>query len=111
MSRGTTLDAGQFNRQLTIENELETPDGYGGHQCQYQADGTLWANIRPASSRSFLRADNESVELTHKIVFRFRTGVSFGTRLRTGSRIFEVLTVRDIDETRRYLECECVERK
>ena len=110
MNRGVNLDAGQFNRQLTIENELEVADGYGGHSCQYQANGAVWANIRPVSARSVFRAENESVELPHKVVFRFRADVAFGTRLRTGSRTFEVLAVRDLDETRRYLECDCVER-
>jgi len=104
------MDAGDFSRQLTVENETELPDGLGGFVNQYQSDGTIWAHIRPVSARQTIRADNDVAEITHRIIFRFRAGIVSGSRLVTGARRFDVLTVRDVDETRRYLECECVER-
>lgn len=110
MSGPKKLDAGQFNRQLTVENEIESADGFGGFVSSYQSDGAVWAHIRPVSTRPVIRGDNDVVEISHKIIFRFRAGITTSTRFVTGTRRFDVQSVRDIDETRRYLECECVER-
>ncbi len=111
MTKIKTYDAGRFNRQLTIENEVELADGCGGYVSRYEAQDTVWAHLCPLRSSSVARADNSVTELTHRILIRFRPNISGTTRFITGSRKFEVQTVRDPDETRRYLECDCIERK
>lgn len=111
MSKIKTYDAGRFNRQLTIENEVEIADGCGGYVSRHEAQDTIWAHICPLRSNNITRADNSVTELSHRILVRFRPNISTATRFVTGSRRFEVEAVRDPDETRRYLECDCVERK
>lgn len=111
MNKIKTYDAGRFNRQLTIENEMELADGCGGFVSRYEPQDTVWAHICPVRSSNVARADNSVVELSHRIIVRFRANISTNTRFVTGSRRFEVEAVRDPDETRRYLECDCVERK
>lgn len=111
MSKIKTYDAGRFNRQLTIENEIEMADGCGGYVSRYKPQDTVWAHVCPVRSATITRADNSVLELSHRILVRFRANISSKTRFVTGSRCFEVQAVRDPDETRRYLECDCVERK
>ena len=111
MRKVKTYDAGRFNRQLTIENEIEIADGCGGYVSRYEAQDAIWAHICPLRSSTSTRADNSVSEVSHRMMVRFRANISTATRFVTGSRRFEVLTVRDPDETRRYLECDCVERK
>lgn len=111
MSKIKTYDAGRFNRQLTIENEIETSDGCGGTLSHYQAQDTVWAHICPLSAGNKTRADNAVTEISHRILVRFRSNISPKTRFVTGSRRFHVEAARDPDETRRYIECDCVERK
>jgi len=110
MSRVKTFDAGRFNRQLIIENEVETADGCGGYYSNYQATDTIWAHICPVGANVNSSADTNENRITHKITVRFRSGVSAGTRFVTGSRRFYVDTVHDPDESGRYLECHAVER-
>jgi len=110
LSSYTHFDAGRFNRQLTVEVEVETPDGGGGFTSAFVAQDTVWAHICPVNARMVDRADTRETEITHQIFMRFRAGISSAVRFVTGTRKFEVLSVRDPDETRRYLECNVIER-
>jgi len=105
-----TYDAGRFNRQLTIENEVELSDELGGFYTHYEAQDTVWAHICPVRAVNSNEADTRVTEISHKITIRFRLGLIKETRFVTCNRRFYVETVRDPDETRRYLECDCVER-
>lgn len=110
MSKLKALDAGRFNRQLTIENQVEVSDGLGGYTKTYEANDAVWAHVCPIGSVIKSEADNQFSEITHKILMRFRAGITTTTRFITGTRRFDVETVRDPDESRRYLECLVVER-
>lgn len=110
MNKLKPIDAGRFSRQLTIENEVEVADGLGGFSKTYQAADTVWAHICPLSVSAMNEADAQVSKVTHRILLRFRAGVSAGSRFVTGTRRFHVETVRDPDETGRYLECMAVER-
>jgi SPP1 family predicted phage head-tail adaptor len=105
------VDAGRFNRQLTIEHEVEVEDGCGGYVTQKQSVGSAWACISPANAKQVTRADNSVVKASHKITLRFNADVMAGACLITGARRFQVELAYDLDETRRYLECLCVEQK
>lgn len=105
----TIIDAGAFNRQLSVENQVSVPDGCGGFTSSYSVDSSLWAHLVPQKANVKVIGRANSVETTHKIMMRFRSGIKPGTRLVTGSRRFEVMTVIDPDETRKYLQCQAVE--
>ncbi len=110
MSGSVIHDAGQFNRQLSIENQINVPDGFGGYARNYVVEGSVWARLCPEVTVLEVAADLKSQKSTHRVVMRFRSGIVAGTRLITGSRTFEVKTVSDPDETRRYLECMVIEK-
>ena len=110
MTRTVNMDAGRFNRQLSIENIVNLPDGFGGFEKQYVIDGSVWAHLCPHRTSVKVLGRTRIQETSHRIFMRFRAGITPGTRLVTGSRRFEVLTVHDPDETGRYLECEVTEQ-
>lgn len=111
MNAPLVIDAGRFNRQLSVEKETEIADGMGGFAKQYQPFTTVWASICPKSAREFFEADNVHAEITHQITIRFLEGIAAGARFVTGSRVFEIISIHDADETRRYLTCNCRERR
>lgn len=104
------IDAGRFNRQLTIENEVNVDDGLGGLSKTFQAEVSVWAHICPVGSALAYKADHPVHEITHRIFLRFHASVGPATRFVTGTRRFYVVHLRDPDETGRYLECEVTER-
>ncbi len=110
MNAPNVIDAGSFNRQLSVENKIEIADGCGGFSRQFQAICTVWAKVSPASARRLERADNAVLQITHIVTLRFNKNIETGSRVVTGSRKFLVLSKRDLDETRRYMVCECQEQ-
>ena len=57
-----------------------------------------------------MRAAQVEEELALAVTVRFRKGLAAGWRLRRGSRTFDVETVRDPDERRRWLVLDVRER-
>ncbi|MEM7214844.1 MAG: phage head closure protein [Pseudomonadota bacterium] len=110
MKQAKVYDAGRFNRQLSIENDVKVSDGLGGFVSQYEVQGSVWAHICPVKATVAVQGDVAEQHVSHRVLMRFRSGISRGTRLVSGSRRFHVVTAKDPDETGRYLECEVAEK-
>lgn len=107
--RAVVFDPGQLTARLQLERLVETADGQGGAMVSFEPVGLVWARVEPLSESREERAGAEIVTVTHRIWLRFRSGVSSGMRLRQGERIFAIRSLRDPDETGRYLVCLCEE--
>lgn len=70
---------------------------------------SVWARIEPVSFLVKEEAAFERGTISHRIWVRFREDIAAGQRFRKGTRVFLVRLVRDPDETRRYLVCQCEE--
>ena len=103
------FDPGQMTARLDLEAPQTDPDGQGGAAVTWQVIASLWARIEPVSSLITEEAGSESGRISHRIWVRFRGDIAAGQRLRKGARIFVVRLVRDPDETRRFLVCQCEE--
>ena len=103
------IDAGRFDRQLTIEVPVEIADGCGGYTTGYSVLDSVWAHICPIRSQPVSSGDTRREVITHAVFIRFRPGVVAGSRFITGSRVFQVVAIHDPDETRRYLQCQVIE--
>jgi SPP1 family predicted phage head-tail adaptor len=99
------MDAGLLNHEMTLEEPVETPDGAGGFTAVWTSVGTLWARLEPLDPAREAWAGRDAAEQTHRITIRFRDDVKQGMRLRKSTRLFPILSVRDADETGRYLIC------
>ncbi|MGD9915905.1 MAG: phage head closure protein [Rhizobiaceae bacterium] len=105
-----SLDPGRFRRALDLEQQVRTPDGAGGFAESWTMLATVFAELTPLAATSTVSADQEVESVTHRVRLRTRTGVSAGMRFREGTRVYEIVTVHDPDETGRYLECRARER-
>lgn len=103
------FDPGSMTARLDLEAPQAVPDGQGGATVAWEVTATLWARIEPVSFVVAEQAAAEAGTISHRIWTRFRDGISAGQRFRKGGRIFLVKLVRDPDETRRYLVCQCEE--
>ncbi len=103
------FDPGSMTARLDLEAPQALPDGQGGATVTWEVTATLWARIEPVAFVVAEQAAAESGTISHRIWVRFRDGISAGQRFRKGARTFLVKLVRDPDETRRYLVCQCEE--
>jgi SPP1 family predicted phage head-tail adaptor len=100
------LDAGLLRCELMLQQASLSPDGMGGFTESWTTVATIFGRLEPVSARSVFGADQRLETLTHHITIRQRDDVSSGMRFVLQDRIFEIITVRDPDETGRYLVCE-----
>lgn len=103
--RAEFIDPGALRTELVLEEQVLTSDGMGGHAASWVEVAVLFARLEPVSAQSGFGADQTIETMTHRVTLRFRDDVRSGMRFRKQARLFEILTVHDSDETRRYLVC------
>jgi SPP1 family predicted phage head-tail adaptor len=105
-----TIDPGQFRTELSLQQANIASDGMGGHAESWSEVAKVFARLEPVSAQSAFQADQTIEIVTHKITLRARNDLASGMRFVLGSRVFEILTVYDPDETGRYLVCRTREK-
>ena len=110
MNSHAFLQAGSFSVRLTLQQRQETDDGAGGFVSAWQDVQPVWARIVPVASIVTQAAANLEAGITHWIYIRASDAVRSGMRFVKGSRLFDIDTVHDPDETGRYRVCKVVER-
>lgn len=100
----------RLNHKLVLEDPQKVDDGAGGFTDNWQALGTLWAQMTPLTGREMARAEMPISAMRYKIVVR---GAPYGApnrpkpeqRFRSGERLFAIEAVADHDPNGRYLVC------
>jgi SPP1 family predicted phage head-tail adaptor len=104
------IEPGALRTELSLQAVTATPDGLGGFAEGWAEVATLFARIEPVAADSIFGADQTLETVTHRITLRHRDGVASGMRFAKGDRVFDILTVHDPDESRRYLVCRTKEQ-
>lgn len=99
------IEPGSLRTELSLEAVTLTEDGAGGHIETWAEVAKVFAKLEPQRAESRFGGDQSLESVTHRITLRFRDLVKSGMRFRWGARLFEIVTVHDPDETRRYLIC------
>ncbi len=103
------IHIGDLRNRMVLEREQRSADGGGGAAVNWQFVATVWAAVKPLSGREKDRYHSLEATLSHRVVLRYRAGVSPGMRLRMGARLFDIHAVFSPDERRRWLFCLCRE--
>jgi SPP1 family predicted phage head-tail adaptor len=93
-------DPARFNRRLSLEAPVETPDGAGGVTRGFEQVATVWAEITPTSARTEFFAAHLGADVTHRIVIRAPRELSVQHRFADGARLFRIVSFRDSDDRR-----------
>ena len=108
---GMFVDPGRLNARLTLETPTETSDGQGGIAGGWTFVAALWARIEPLRGVSVEVAGADLAPVTHRITIRYRDDVRHAMRFVYRRRALLIRAVRDPDESRRYLVCDCEENR
>jgi SPP1 family predicted phage head-tail adaptor len=100
---------GKLHHRLTLEAPVETADGGGGAVKNWQLVATLWGQIEPMSGAESSFGEQLEAGGTHRITLRYNPAVSPLNRLRFGARIFDILSVLNLDEKNQWFVCQCHE--
>ena len=103
--------AGKLNRRITIQSPSTTTDAFGSPVATWTYVVTTWASIAaPTSKEVYALGAGFTAQITHKIVIRYREGITSAMRIKYRSRIFQVQAVSDPNEDRVRLVLMCLER-
>ena len=105
------VSLGHLRHRLLIEAAHDVSDGAGGVIRTYTPGPNIWAAVFPISGKSEFIIDRRNMNITHKIILRWRADLTQDMRLRHHNRCFLILAIWDQDEQKRFLVCLCEEVK
>jgi SPP1 family predicted phage head-tail adaptor len=86
-------------------------DEGGGFTESWVTVATLSADLRPIGGDERYETDRLAGRITHEVSLRYRAGVVPAMRFRKATRIFHIVSVIDVEERKRWLNCLCEERE
>lgn len=99
------IEPGALRTEFSLQTVTAVADGLGGFGEDWTEIATVFARIEPLAADSRFGADQTLETVTHRITLRHRSTVRSGMRFARAGRVFDIVTVRDPDETDRYLVC------
>lgn len=103
------VSSGQLTRLVTIQERMESDDGGGGQDVVFSDVGTAWSKVETGGGREFVQAQQLVPELTHRVVMRYRRGLTAKRRLVYGERALAIHAVIDPEERHEQLVLLCSE--
>lgn len=103
------INAGQLNKQLILQAPSISREADGAEVITWTTLATIWSDITSSGGREFWQAKQINAEISHMVTIRYRDKISPRYRLLYGSRIFQILSVVNADETRTGLQLMCKE--
>jgi len=85
------LQAGKLDRQITLQEKVETTDSFGGIVVLYNTIATVWASVNDVRGRDFLAAQQAQSELTTRFRIRYRAGLDNLTRVMWKGKRYDVI--------------------
>lgn len=100
----------RLNRKLELQDPVRSPDGAGGWSISWTTLGHVWAQIAPGRGRELSIATLDIARVPLTITVR---AAPVGDdrrprpdqRLLDGSRIYRIMSVREVGPDARYLQC------
>ncbi len=99
------MQSGKLRKRVTIQERTETKNNFAEAVEGFAAVGSAWASITPMTGKEPYSADKPSPDVTHEIRLRYNPGllITPAHRLLCGARIFDVKSVRNVDERNREI--------
>ena len=111
--------AGELRHPVVLaKRPAATDEGGGATKYPYTAVKTVWAAIMPLNSSEVVRAAQEGIEISHRILIRYDPDIAqympFDVgdwRIEYGTRKFAIKGCVNVNERNRILDLSAFERK
>ena len=100
---------GELTKRIELQNVTQTFDAYRVPVNTWTTFATVWANITPLAGMEKFNAQQKTAELSHKITIRYNSTITPKSRVKFGSRIFEISEILNEDEGNVYMQLICKE--
>jgi SPP1 family predicted phage head-tail adaptor len=99
----------QLRHRVTIQDRSAQDDGFGQQILQWTDVLACWASLEPAPRPQQVVGEAEVSSRTHVLMIRYRSNLTPRMRVTKGARIFEIISIIDVDERHFWLQLDCVE--
>ncbi len=106
----THTSIGHLRHRVTLEASAAAPDGAGGATKTWSALAELWCAIRDIGGNEHYEAGGLKGSVTHLLTLRPHPDLAPARRLRHGTRVFEILALRNADVLTDRVTALCEER-
>jgi SPP1 family predicted phage head-tail adaptor len=103
------VNPAKLRHLVAIQSRATTPNAHGQLDDTWTTILTAFADVEPVSGQSQESAGAELATVTHTITIRFRSNITTRNRLVYGQRIFDIVSVIDVEERHFWLQLGCVE--
>lgn len=104
-----SLDAGKLRHRVTFQSVTQTSDSAGGYTESWATAATVWASIEPVSAYERFVGMQTETHTTHKVMCRYNSAITTAKRMSWDGRLFDVVSVLDIDGRHAALEIKVIE--
>lgn len=99
----------RLRHRLTLQREVRVDDGAGGYTRSWDDVAEVWGEIAVVASaggsgKEAVFAGQLQAAVSHRILLRYRDGVTADMRLRFEGRVFNIYSVSVTGEDRQALE-------
>lgn len=107
------MRAGKLQHPVVFQSPPAARNEYGEEE-QDTDDWTVFARRRvaiiPLTGRELWNAQQSQPDVTHRVEMRYLEGLTTKKRMKYGTRIFNILSVLNLEEDGREMHLICVER-
>jgi SPP1 family predicted phage head-tail adaptor len=104
----------QLRHKIRIQRRTRSLDPYGQPQESWEDYLSVRAHIRPVSGKESAGGLSVNPSLTHTIAVRYKPAFGLplmmaSNRVRFGERVFNIESVRNLEERNRWVILNCIE--
>lgn len=99
----SVTDISNMRHRITFQTLSNVADGQGGVTTSWSDLATVWAYVKPISSRERLYTKQIQYQRSHEVIIRHRTDIDQTMRFTFDSRTFQIKGVRRPDERKAFL--------
>ena len=92
------INSGDLNRSIIIQTKTETHNSFGEPIYTWADSFAVWAKIVTTGGGEFYAAQKLNESTTAVFTVRFTVAIKNSNRIKHGTRIFEILSINDVDE-------------
>jgi SPP1 family predicted phage head-tail adaptor len=98
------MKAGELNRRITIQTKTVTYNTYNEPIEAWADDFNVWASIITTGGGEFYAAQKVIAQTTALFKVRYNTSITPLHRIKYGTKIFEILSINDVDAKHEELQ-------
>jgi SPP1 family predicted phage head-tail adaptor len=103
------MDFARLRNRITFIKPTNTQNETGENVSSFEEYITVWASVVPVTGKEYIESQKLRAETTYKIATRYIAGITTDMKIKYGDKIFEIVSVLNLNERNIELQFVCFE--